>query len=434
MGCVGVDSSVDETSEEALENSPADEIQSAANSTMGIESGVQKRTHQNGETQGGAPGSQVDSRRGVLQTGSKPTSPDNPDGQIDKNSIEGGSVELPSQGDGSDQDAVVEGGDVGDGGIEAAANQGAEQTPMLGLPNLFQAVNPWAKDVSALVKHAKSTTITNWLKNAGGWGFGVMKIDFGLTVLDADSATPKKTFIKTNEFYSPDCDHVSIPVPAVGNVEAEQGYGCTGDGDCHLLVVNKAENKLYEMWRADIVNGTFYGGCTAVWDLTKSYPSTLRGEGCTSADAAGLPIAATVFTAQEVKSGVINHAIRFILPNSRIRDNVYVRPATHSTFATSGGVDAPPYGVRFRLRTDFPLSTLPTEGARVIARAIQKYGMILSDGGNIALTGASDRYSPVKWADVGVNSSSLKLLKVTDMEVVDMGAPIQWSGSCVRNP
>ena len=299
---------------------------------------------------------------------------------------------------------------------------------------LFTAPNPWRKNVNALTKSASSDSSVNWLKNAGGWGGGSMKIDFGIHVLSADASTPKKSFAPTNEFYSPDCDNVPFPVPSGGALESEDGYECTGDGDCHLLVVNKSENKLYEMWRANISGGVFKGGCAAVWDLNKSYPVNLRGEGCTSADAGGFPISAMLFTPKEVQEGAINHAIRFILPNSRIRDNVYVHPGTHSTNPTSGGANAPPYGVRFRLRSDFPIQNLPNEAAKTIAKALQKYGMFLSDGGTIALTGASDKYSAAKWSAMGIDSYSLQQISVTDFQVVDMGTPISWDGDCVRNP
>ena len=68
----------------------------------------------------------------------------------------------------------------------------------------------------------------------------------------------------------------------------------------------------------------------------------MRGDQCTSADAAGFPIAPMLFTADEVAAGEIAHAIRFILPNPRMasfpdgpdsntaRDPLYVRPATHA--------------------------------------------------------------------------------------------------------
>lgn len=298
---------------------------------------------------------------------------------------------------------------------------------------IFAAPNPWTKDVESLDRSPESDEIIPWLDAHGGWGTGELRIDFAMSVLRADSDTPMREFTPTHDFYASDCDLVPFPVPAGGALEGEEGYKCTQHGDCHLLVIHEAERRLYEMWRADISGGHFRGGCAAVWDLERAYPDTLRGDGCTSADAGGFPVSAMLFSAEEVRSGLIDHAIRFTLPNHRIRSNVYVRPGTHSTFATGGGGSAPPYGVRLRLRADFPLETLPSEGARVIARALQQYGMFLADGGAIALTAESDRRSSVKWSDVGVDSFSLRSIRVTDMEVVDMGPPIEWTGQCVRN-
>jgi len=260
-----------------------------------------------------------------------------------------------------------------------------------------------------------------------------LRIDFSIEVLEANATTPFRTFTPTGDFYSPDCDHVPFPVPPGGALEGESGYECTTDGDCHLIVVHRPTKTLYEMWRANIVGPSFMGGCGAVWDLTRAYPATLRGDQCTSADAGGFPIAAMLFSADEVASGAINHAIRFILPNSRMRAGVYVRPASHAGGPT-GGPSLPPYGVRFRLRSDFPLASLPTEGARVIARALQRYGMILSDGGNIALTAQSDRFTTHKWTEVGVDTRALQAIQVSDMEVVGMGTPITLTYDCVRNP
>jgi hypothetical protein len=134
-----------------------------------------------------------------------------------------------------------------------------------------------------------------------------------------------------------------------------------------------------------------------------------------------------------VARGSIDHAIRFILPNNRIRRGVFVPPASHASDALHGGPDAPPYGVRFRLRADYPIETLPTEGARVVARAMQRYGMLLADGGRFPLTAASDRFTEHKWDEVGVDENSLSAIAVGDMEVVDLGEPIKATGACVRD-
>jgi hypothetical protein len=330
------------------------------------------------------------------------------------------------------------GTEAGSGGSAQASSSSGAGGGSQSAGGIFEAPNAWTKDVSALPKDEESDKIITWLNSNGGWGNGnKFQIDFSMEVLKADASVPMREFTTTADFYNPDCEHVPFPVPANGAIEGEQGYACVSDGDCHLIVIHEPTKTLYEMWRANITGpnvGDFLGGCAVTWNLTKTYPENLRGEGCTSADAGGFPITAMLFSADEVAAGEIPHAIRFILPNARIRDNVYVHPGTHSTGPTAGGPDAPPYGVRFRLKQDFDLASLPSDGARVIAKALQKYGMFLADAGNIALTGQSDRFTTHKWDEVGVTPQSLLGIKVTDMEVVDMGDPINWSGDCILNP
>ena len=152
---------------------------------------------------------------------------------------------------------------------------------------------------------------------------------------------------------------------------------------------------------------------------------------CTSADAAGFPIAPLLFNADEVAAGHIDHAIRFILPNNRVARG-YTAPATHNT-NTTGVAGAPYYGVHMRLRADYPIASLPTEGARVVARAMQKYGMYHADGGNIALTAQSDRHTTAKWAGL-LGARDLSALKVEDFEVIDHGGMKASSSDCVRAP
>lgn len=321
----------------------------------------------------------------------------------------------PSTGDPGDSDGV---------GIDNAMSSltGAATGPYFTTPMFFNI------DVSAVPKAANSASTLTALTAAGGWGNGnKMQIDFALDVLPADATTPKLAFTPTDDFYTPDCDQTAVPVPAGGNVEDETGYACTGGGDCHLLVFDTSARKLYEMWRANITS-TFQGGCLAVWDAVKTYTSTLRGDQCTSADAAGFPIAPLLFTADEVKAGHIDHAIRFILPNNRVKRG-FVRPATHAS-NTTGGTNAPSYGVHFRLRADYPIANL-RPGAQVVARAMQKYGMYHADGGNIALTAQSDRHTAAKWAGL-LGPSDLAALKVGDFEVIDHGPRIALTYDCLR--
>jgi serine/threonine-protein kinase len=302
---------------------------------------------------------------------------------------------------------------------------------------LFPPASPWNTPIDSAPLDSESSTIITYLA-ANHTASARFQITFDFNILYADASTPHRSFTQTGDFFDPDCDPAPVPVPDGGRLEGESNYACASNGDCHLTVVDRSACRLYEMWRANIVGGTatgsFSGGCLAIWDLSKVPPPTGRGDFCTSADAAGLPILPLVFTADEVAAGTIDHAIRFVLPNNLIRSYIYVRPGTHSTSATSGPASAPPYTVRVRLKASKDISGL-SAGAQVIARALKKYGMFLADGGNVTFTAATDDLTTHKWSEVGVSSGSLKGLSWNDFEVVELGTRIDYrSGSCARTP
>ncbi len=320
------------------------------------------------------------------------------------------------------------------GGSGDGSAPGATPTP--GTPGSSSGYFPpeavWYRDVSTAALDPQSAAVIAYLDRVG-WGLGRMQIDFSIEVLTADASTPLRAFTPTEDHYRPDCDLDPVPVPPGGALEGEEGYECRSDGDCHLIVADRSRMKLFEMWRADIRGDSFRGGCLAVWDMTRVYPPTGRGEQCTSADAAGFPIAPLLFDADEVAAGRIDHAIRFILPNATIRAREYVHPATHGTRSTSGPADAPPYGARLRLRADYPLASLPNDGARAVARAMQRYGMLLSDAGRVALTARSDRFTRAKWSGL-LGAQDLASIRPRDFELLALGERVPLTNDCVRNP
>lgn len=292
--------------------------------------------------------------------------------------------------------------------------------------------DPLAEDISSAPLDPESNTVINWLAANGGWGLGRMQIDFSIEVNTADAFDPRTPHTERPGYFLPDCDTgVDIPLPPGGAIEGVSGYQCS-NADCHLIVHDLSDNRLYEMWRADVTAGVLRSSCLAVWRLDASYGPNRRGLDCTSADAAGLPIAPLLFDADEINSGEIKHAIRFILPNARMRAGVFVRPATHIG-APSGPPQAPPYGTRLRLRADYPLETLPNDAARVVAVAMQRYGIVLSDGGNVALTARSDRFTTTKWAGL-LGSRDLDDIEVSDFEMINAGERFNATFNCMREP
>ena len=307
----------------------------------------------------------------------------------------------------------------------------------------------WNQDVSAPnLKHPSSDEMIAWLQSHGGWGTGstAFQIDFSMAVLHADASTPTVANIgyPYDTYYSPDCDDpgtVPFPLPVGGTIEGSGGYSCANDSDdCHLLVVDG--QTLYESYHSNVTGGGLETQCALRWDLTRVYPANGRGEQCTSADAAGYPIAPLLFNADEVyaaiqANGDIGHAIRFILPNARMKAAEYVHPATHAGNPQNTDAYAIPYGSRLRLRSTFDIDAFSGNAAvRVLLRTLKKYGMVLADGGNVPLTAEVDTYTTHKWDDaaVSIDSHSLFGIQASDFEVVVADAPIPLTYDCVRNP
>src|SRR6185437_5906472 len=298
---------------------------------------------------------------------------------------------------------------------------------------LFPVGSIWTQDSATAPVDPGSDAIIHWLDKAGGWGTGKMRVDFAIRVLQADASTPKVPFREAKEFYGDAADMVSsVPLPVGGGMEGQSGYPCpVTQQDCHFIVVDRHNHKLYEAWAANYDGKSVSAVMLAVWDLNRVYPPSGRGDQCTSADAAGFPIAPLLFNADELAAGHIDHAIRFILPNERIRDHVFVHPATHAG-GPEGPALAPPYGTHLRLKATYDVSQLKP-AAQVVARAMQKYGMFLADGGGIALTAQNDADTKTKYSDVGFESNDLQALKVTDFEVLKEGPLIPLTRDCVRN-
>jgi hypothetical protein len=308
---------------------------------------------------------------------------------------------------------------------------------------LFAGAQPWTADVSAAAKSDRSDAIIHTVTEIGGWGNGnTFAIDFSMPVVFANNSTPRMNVVGGDDycFGGPDCDPVpaQMPVPADANIEGSSDLTCdisgntVGQGDCHLLVVDRDERKLHEIYQADKKGGDISATAYVVWDLDKSYPDTLRGEQCASADAAGFPIAALTPTADEVAAGEVNHALRFNLPNDRIKKGVYVAPATHAGTPESTDPNSAPSGVRLRLKSNFDESGY-SDSQKVILRALKTYGMLLDGGVDVPLNFADDRTSTAKWTDLGIDAQTFSGITVDQFEVVDLGPEIEVTYDCVRS-
>ncbi|HEX6456183.1 MAG TPA: hypothetical protein VF009_06645 [Solirubrobacterales bacterium] len=210
--------------------------------------------------------------------------------------------------------------------------------------------------------------------------------------------------------YGDESDPGPFPVPAKAPVEG----GNRSDGDRHVLVVDRSTCKLYELYRAFYVANLrphWNADSGAEWDLRSA---ARRPEGWTSADAAGLPIFPGLVRYDEVASGRLDHAIRVTFDSTR---DAWVHPASHCAGDTANP-SAPPMGLRLRLKASYGLGGF-SGGARTIAEAMKRYGLIVADNGsNWFFSGTSDR----RWDDADLDQ--LKRIPGSAFEVAKSAASV----------
>jgi hypothetical protein len=252
----------------------------------------------------------------------------------------------------------------------------ASGRPVKGAPHctVFPRSNPWNQRVDQLPVASNSSAIVE--------SIGLDRYvhpDFGSDTYEGrpigipyTTVSRRQAKVSVSFEYAGESDRGPYPIPRNAPIEG----GRSADGDRHVIVVDRDRCRLYELFAAYPVSGgkRWRAGSGAIWNLRSN---RLRPRGWTSADAAGLPILPGLARYEEVRRGEIDHALRFTAPRTR---RAFVYPARHYA-SSSNDPHLPPMGLRVRLKQGFDVSRFPRQ-ARVILRALQRFGMILADNGS----------------------------------------------------
>ena len=272
----------------------------------------------------------------------------------------------------------------------------------------FQSTSLWNTDISNAPVDPNSANYINFIGSTvtlhpdfGAGTFHNQTIGIPYQVV---AGTQAKVPVTLGAFFD-ESDPGPEPIPSNALIE---GYPKPGNGDRHVLVLEKDGCWLYELYHASLSKGNWSADSTAIWDMTinEQRPYTW-----TSADAAGLPVFVGLARYDEVAAGAINHALRFTVPTTQ---RAFVLPATHWA-STNTSTNAPPMGLRLRLKASFDISGYPADD-QVILTAMKRYGLILADNGSgIFISGAPDN----RWNNADLNL--LKQITASNFEVVRTG-------------
>lgn len=297
------------------------------------------------------------------------------------------------------------------------------------VPQLGSADNPWNTDISWAPVDWRSDEYIQFVNrwgprrlhpDVGGNFDGDHNYGFPYIVVDGWQTKVAVQFDYWRE--SDGVDHSTgqsypfypIPEEAIWNAHWVQGgppgYVWMRDEDRHILIYDRDNNQLYELWNVwfDLGNWQWVAGSGVFFDLNYDYS---RPEGWTSADESGMSILPGVLRYDEVYGpDEITHALR----TSTEESNGHVYPASRTDQWTPGAL---PLGARLRLKADYDISGYPWDVQKIF-RAMKKYGLLIStmSPGDILVSGTYD----VRW-DNDVMNPAFHSLNASNFEVIELG-------------
>ncbi len=246
----------------------------------------------------------------------------------------------------------------------AGADDLSSSPKLAGCP-LFPASSPWNTPVDGLPVDPRSD---EYIRNSGAdrnlsTSFGNRRGGWGIPINIVDRSHPTVRIPKTHQWIA----RGRYPIPRRPRVQRPT--------DSHMLILQRETCRLYELYAAHRVNGQWRAQQATIWDTRKNH---VLPANVVSAVAAGTPMAAGLLNVQDARRSEIRHALNFTLP---MVQRAWVYPASH----TDGRMTDPgylPMGSRIRLKASVPIDHLPRQ-TRIIATAMKRYGMILTDTGGV---------------------------------------------------
>ncbi len=278
---------------------------------------------------------------------------------------------------------------------------------------VFPADNPWNQDVSDWPLHRNSKNI---IASIGAQKPLRYNPDMGFVLVPPDQPRVDVKIVSMPG----ESDKGPYPVPNNTPIEGWPGHdirqqtaralvdvqrdALNQDGDRHASVIDPVHRMLYEFYQMKKTDGGWQAAQCSIFDLKSN---RLRPDGWTSTDAAGLPIFPATVRYDEIRRGIVEHAMRVTVTKTR---RAYVAPATHYA-SRRVDADLPRMGERIRLKKDFAISGFSPE-AQAILKGLKKYGMFVADNGiDWAISVAPDPRIPVL-------SDELRAIKGSAFEVV----------------
>lgn len=221
-------------------------------------------------------------------------------------------------------------------------------------------------------------------------GFTIAAYHWSVPVYYALRSTPRKP-VRLTATWSHGRALAGVPIPPAARPDSQS--------DAHMMILDRTRGCEYDFWGA---RANPDGSWSALWgNAIPMAGSGVYPDGA-SARASGFALGAGLIFPRDFRRGRIDHALYFSYPYTKAGGPVFPatwsdgRPDSERGHATGspplpGGALPLPEGARLQLDPGLdlrPWNLNPWQ--RMVARALQRYGMILGDtGGAVGLAAAS---------------------------------------------
>ena len=258
---------------------------------------------------------------------------------------------------------------------------------------IMPVTSPWNENVSRLPLLANSSAMIAQITSDLGSSRGTLRAFFEMNYVLVPDNQPTLPIIFFN--YPDESDlnggvspNGLYPIPTDLPIETwpletgtltltqwQEDINDTG-GDRHAIMVAPGAGYTYETWETLLSNNAWQASNGAIFNLNSN---TLRPEGWTSGDAAGLPMFPALVRYDECERGMVEHALRLVVYRTRVGP---IYPATHqASVGNTTNPNIPAMGQRIRLKASFVIPSTFTKEEKAVCLGLQKYGGLVADNG-----------------------------------------------------
>lgn len=294
----------------------------------------------------------------------------------------------------------------------------------------FADKSPWNTPIGANPKlDANSGALIADLETSSAYGehLDVNIEGYSIPLFWADASTPRVKVtcrVGGHGFSGNDGMEASaqVPLPAGATPDPES--------DHHLLIIDRSTNTEYGMWDFSGTNGNYTCGLGATLDLSGTGVRPLADQASPwweahGPRACGFGLSAGLIRPDEIRAGLIDHALVIAYPH--IRSGFFVSPASTAQASNGSGAEPNrgiPCGGRIQYDPSVDVEALALSAAgKAIVRALQIYGAYVGDySGAISLYADNAPEAQTYWKSIDFDSYELMdVIDLADFRVLELG-------------